>query len=239
MKISICIATYNGEKYLKQQLDSILNQLENDDEVIISDDGSTDNTLEIIKSYQDFRIKLYDTKVFQSPIFNFENALNYISGDVVVLADQDDIWEENKLEVIRKSFENDLDIVVLKMYNGVCIDECGKITEHDLFKYIGVKDGLFLNIIKNSFIGCNIAFSSKLLNFVLPFPKKIPMHDSWLGCNAYIYGKVEFIDEKVFQYRIHDNNYSIQKSSLYQKLLWRFYLIGSLIQRLFDVKYTS
>ncbi len=238
MKISVCIATYNGSIFLKKQLDSILDQLENDDEVIISDDNSQDDTLNIIESFNDERIKVYKNTTPHSPIFNFENALKHVSGDVVVLADQDDIWEKNKLEVIRKSFEKNANDISLKMYNGVCIDESDKIVEYDLFK-IGIKDGLFLNIIKNSFIGCNIAFSAKLLNFVLPFPKKIPMHDSWLGCNAYIYGKVEFIDEKVFQYRIHNNNYSLKNNSLMQKVKWRVNLVSSLIQRYIDVKRTS
>ncbi|WP_457743351.1 glycosyltransferase family 2 protein [Sulfurimonas sp.] len=240
MKISICIATYNGEKYLKQQLDSILDQLENEDEVIISDDGSTDNTLEIIKSCQDSRVQVYDTEVFQSPIFNFENALKYTSGDIIVLCDQDDIWEKNKLATIKQSFEDCLPTTVaLRMYNGRCIDENGVVIEDDLFEYLHIREGFFQNIVKNSFIGCNIAFTRALLEKVLPFPKKIPMHDVWLGTNAYLYGEVKFIDKKVFRYRIHKNNYSLKNNSLMQKVKWRVNLVSSLIQRYIDVKYRT
>jgi len=238
--ISVCIATYNGEKYLKQQLDSILNQLEKDDEVIISDDGSTDTTVDIIQAYNDSRIKLYSDKVFHSPIFNFENALKYASGDIIVLCDQDDIWEENKLAVIKQSFEDcSKDTVALRMYNGRCIDENNVVIEEDLFNYLHIREGLLQNIIKNSFIGCNIAFTRALLDKILPFPKKIPMHDVWLGTNAYLYGDVKFIEKKVFRYRIHKNNYSIKDNSLIQKIKWRINLVSSLIQRYIHVKYRT
>ena len=100
--ISVCIATYNGEKYIREQLDSILPQLGLDDEVIISDDSSTDNTLKIIEEYNDCRIKIFSNNKFYSPILNFENALKKAQGDFIFLSDQDDIWKSNKVEVVMK-----------------------------------------------------------------------------------------------------------------------------------------
>jgi len=97
MKISVCMATYNGERYLKEQLDSILKQLSFTDEIIISDDGSQDRTIEIIESFGDSRIKLFHSTQ-QNLIYNFENALSKASGDIIFLSDQDDIWYENKVE---------------------------------------------------------------------------------------------------------------------------------------------
>ena len=95
--ISVCIPTFNGEKYLNKQLDSILPQLEPEDEIIISDDSSSDNTLSIIKSYKDERIKLLMNNDFKSPAFNLENALINAQGDYIFLSDQDDIWMKGKL----------------------------------------------------------------------------------------------------------------------------------------------
>jgi len=237
MKLSICIATYNGGKHIKQQLESILHQISDDDELIISDDSSTDNTISIIKSFQDHRIILYENQKFQSPIFNFENAIKHSKGDIIVLSDQDDIWRSNKIQLIRSTINNDE--ILLRMYNGNCIDNNETIIQSNLFDYIGVQYGLLSNIKKNSFIGCNIAFSSKLKNIILPFPKDIPMHDMWIGSCAYLFGEVKFIDEKIFSYRLHDNNYTGAKTSFIQKFKWRIKLIKNLIKRYIYVKYSN
>jgi glycosyltransferase involved in cell wall biosynthesis len=239
MKISVCMATYNGQKYIKEQLDSILIQLKNDDEVIISDDSSSDKTTEIVKAYNDKRIKVYEKQKFRSPIFNFENALQYASGDIIVLSDQDDVWENDKLDVVRESFKHLSDEIVLMMFNGRCIDENGSVLNNNLFEYIRIHQGLISNIMKNSFIGCNIAFTKNLLNVVLPFPDDTPMHDMWLGTSAYIYGDVKFVDRKVFNYRLHENNFTGKKTSLIQKIKWRVVLIKNLIKRYLYVKYFS
>jgi len=235
MKISVCMATYNGSKYISKQLESILMQLGKYDELIISDDSSSDNTVEIIKKFNDNRIKLLLNQQFKSPIFNFENAIKYATGNIVILSDQDDLWFSNKVDVIRNSMSNDG--VSLKMYNGNCIDGVGEIIKADLFDYIGIKYGLLINIKKNSFIGCNIAFSKELLNVILPFPRDIPMHDVWIGSCAYLFGEVEFIDEKIFSYRLHDNNFTGKKSSFFQKVKWRYQLMKNLIIRYINVKY--
>jgi len=203
------MATYNGEKYIQKQLESILTQIELDDEVIISDDSSFDSTTNIIKAFNDKRIKLHEGQKFQSPIFNFENAIKLSKGDVIILADQDDIWKSNKVDTIKKSMANNERS--LKMYNGNCIDGHDVVIKDDLFDYIGISYGLLSNTRKNSFIGCNIAFNKELLEFILPFPKNIPMHDMWIGSCAYLFGRVEFVDEKIFSYRLHDNNFTEKK----------------------------
>ena len=120
--ISVCIATYNGEKYIKAQLESILAQIGQDDEIIVSDDNSTDNTISEIESLNDNRIKVKKNrktikkesqhKVFQlmdKIRLNFENALVEAKGDYIFLADQDDIWKEDKVKSILKMLE-DLEI---------------------------------------------------------------------------------------------------------------------------------
>ncbi len=229
--ISVCIATYNGEKYIKEQLDSILYQLDRTDEIIISDDSSTDKTIEIIKSFNDNRIILYENQKFKSPIFNFENTLYHAQGDYVFLADQDDIWMPKKVETIKKFLKNyDL---VLSDANIIYSKET---TIYDSFYIInGSKNGFINNIIKNSYLGCTMAFNRKILEKSLPFPKDIPMHDWWIGLIAEIYGKTYFINEKLISYRRHSNNVSPtgEKShySFSQKILFRVIMIKNLILR--------
>ena len=95
MKISVCIATYNGAKYIEEQVQSILYQLSEKDEIINSDDGSKDNTLAIIKSLNDARIKVIHNTLKHGLVSNFENAIKHADGDYIFLSDQDDIWTSN------------------------------------------------------------------------------------------------------------------------------------------------
>lgn len=200
--ISVCIATYNGEKYIRQQLDSILLQTKTVDEIIISDDSSTDRTVDIIKSYNDSRINLIENQSFNSPIFNLENAIKHSKGYYVFLADQDDIWNINKVEVMLKHLQN---------YHLV-ISDCNIINDKNetihpsAFKIYNSRKGLIKNIIKNSYIGCCIAFKKELLDYILPFPKRISMHDLWIGLIAELFFSVYFCDEQLMLYRRHSKN---------------------------------
>ena len=105
MKISVCMATHNGERYLHEQLASILSQLGEGDEVIISDDSSTDGTVDIIRGFGDSADPPSAGQHLLQPHANLENALKHASGDIIALSDQDDVWLENKVEIIRERFE--------------------------------------------------------------------------------------------------------------------------------------
>jgi len=229
--ISVCIATYNGEKYIQDQLDSILIQLDKEDEIIISDDSSTDRTIEIIKAFHDKRIILYENQKFKSPIFNFENTLKYASGDYIFLADQDDIWVPNKVTTIRKYLVN-YDLVVS---DTDIIDAHGNSLNKSFYQMNDSKKGLVKNIVKNSYLGCTMAFNQKILQKSLPFPRDIAMHDWWIGLIAELYGETYFIDEKLILYRRHGNNSSpAGEKSLYtfsKKISFRFVMIKNLILR--------
>lgn len=230
MKISVCMATYNGEKYIEEQLRSILSQLGENDEVIISDDSSTDNTVNIIKSFNDKRIKIFDHQKFRSPILNFENALKHATGDIIVLADQDDIWKPHKIETIKKYLQ-DYDLVVS---DADIIDEFGNIIAFSFFKINNSKKGLMRNLIKNSYMGCTMAFNRKILEKALPFPRDIPMHDWWIGLIAEMYGKTYFIEDKLISYRRHGANTSPtgekSKYSLSDKILFRVKILKNLLK---------
>ena len=142
MKISVCLATYNGEKFLKEQLDSILNQLESDDELIISDDGSKDKTLEIIRAYKDQRIRIFRNMNKHGVVFNFENAIQKSSGNIILLCDQDDVWFPNKVKVLTKELE-EFDFVV---HNALLVDENGKSLNQDFFSFRKNSYGYWANL---------------------------------------------------------------------------------------------
>lgn len=239
MKRSICMATYNGEKYIYAQLDSILKQLSENDEVIISDDSSTDRTGDIIKMFKDRRIKLYEDNHFYSPIFNLENALKKASGDIIFLSDQDDIWLDNKVEVMTKL----LQLYDLVVSDCTLIDENETVLNDSFFKLRGAGPGIIHNIYKNSYIGCCMAFNSKLLIKALPFPRNIAMHDMWIGTIGELFGKTCFCEEKLVKYRRHGENASPEinrsKFSILQKFTFRTVLAYQLFKRYVSIKIIS
>lgn len=229
-KISVCIATYNGEKYIYDQLQSILMQLSDNDEVIISDNYSSDKTVKIIELFNDPRIKLYFLKKGDL-IKNFENALLHASGEYIFLADQDDIWLQGKVQIMKEALESH-DLVV-----SDCIVANGDLQIICTSFYSINRSGpsFFKNIIKNSYIGCCMAFNRKTLEASLPFPENIPMHDWWIGLIGEVIGKVIFLDNNLILYRRHDSNASItgKKSTfpLIIRLKWRFILAKEIILR--------
>ena len=228
MKVSICIATYNGEKYIGEQLSSILSQINSNDEIIISDDSSSDNTLSIIKSFNDPRISIYNSTA-RHPSFNFENALNKATGEIIFLSDQDDVWLENKVCIMSKALEN-ADLVLSDCYVG---DEKLKILHSSFFELYKCNIGWLKNILVNSYIGCSIAFHRKILEKALPFPKgKLLLHDYWIGMVAETYFSPKLIPDKLIIYRRHASNASpttgVSNNSLLKKILIRFVILKGL-----------
>ena len=219
--ISVCMATYNGEKYIKEQLSSILSQLSEKDEIIVSDDSSTDKTVEIIESFQDKRIKILKNNKFRQPNLNFENALKYSKGDIIFLSDQDDVWVKNKVEIILNQLKK-YDLIVSDAF---ITNEKLNITNESLFSEVNSNRGILKNIIKNTYYGCCMAFKRKVLKKALPFPKTREIgHDLWLGIIADRYFKVKFLKEKLIYFRRHENTLTTIKKSkrrLIVKLLGR------------------
>jgi len=229
MNISVCMATHNGEKYLRQQVDSILAQLSGHDELIISDDNSSDTTLSILHSYNDSRIMLLESKKFGSPSRNFEHALTHCRNSFIFLADQDDIWHPDKITVMKAALEkNDLVVCDCEIVN-----ENLSTLHHSFFSQNHSRSGLIKNFVKNSFIGCCMAFRKPVLTKALPFPENIPFHDQWIGLIAERYFTVAFIPEVLVAHRRHFNNYSStgEKSevSFRDKIKLRFHLAKELL----------
>ncbi len=225
--ISVAMATFNGEKYINEQIDSILPQLCENDEIIISDDGSTDNTIQILKEYRDNRIKIICGS-HKGVKQNFANAISHCNGKYIFLSDQDDIWINNKVNNILNEFEKHKYSCIV--HDCLAFDSnSGEVIIPSFFKFRKSKKGKWKNIIKNSYIGCCMAFNSNLKNKILPIPEEINMHDQWIGLIAEKYGKVKFINKILLKYRRHDNNVSkLKHKSIKNMILDRYNLIKKL-----------
>ena len=202
--ISVCMATYNGAKYIKKQLASILSQLSPIDEIIVSDDGSKDETISIIESLCDSRIKIYKNTGKHGVVSNFENALSKANGDIIFFSDQDDIWAENKVQVMVRELQNS-DLVV---HDALIMDKDDNISNVNYYSLRAPHLGYWNNLMRNCFVGSCLAFKKEMLPYVLPFPKHILWHDMWIGLVVSKKRKVKFIDDKLLYYRRHGGNAS-------------------------------
>lgn len=205
--ISIAMCTYNGEKYIHEQIESILKQTVSNIELIIVDDGSTDNTIQIINDYYklDNRIKLFINERNLGYIKNFERAISLTKGDYIVLSDQDDIWNLNKLEILKIELENsDVDLVYA---NSTFIDENKNILNKKLFdfapNYFG-NDNLKV-IFNNPITGHSMMFKNEAIQISIPFPDKI-FHDLWITFVFSTLFKIKRVEQSLVNYRIHQNN---------------------------------
>lgn len=188
-----------------------MSNLKQNDEIIISDDGSTDNTVEIIKKYEDNRIKILNGPK-NGVKKNFENAIRNCTGDIIFLADQDDIWKENKVKKVLEQFEKNDEVTLVIHDATVFNSEDESIIYESFFKYRNSGKGIIKNIYKNTYIGCCMAFKNEVIKSVLPIPNNIEMHDQWIGIiNEKKCGKSLFLPEKLIRYRRHLNNVSEMK----------------------------
>lgn len=216
---TVCVATYNGEAFIEQQLRSILAQIAPDDEVIVSDDGSTDKTLKIVDSIGEKRIRVRHSKAhyFRD---NFVEMLREAKGDIIFLSDQDDVWLPGKYE---RCIE-ELKTADLVCTNSRMTDAQLNVIEPDFFRIYRSGPGVLKNALNNTYYGSCMAFRRSLLDYALPMPETHEIgHDLWMGLVAEMTGKVRFIDTPYLLYRRHDvtatNTESLWNRS--SRPLWR------------------
>ena len=211
--ISVCVATYNGEKYIAEQLRSILSQLGAEDEVVVSDDESTDKTLEVIENLHDPRIRILHSTAHYFK-WNFLNALQAAKGEIIFLADQDDVWLPGKVEKCVEALK-EVDLVV---HDSRVVDDDMNVIHPSFFRFYGSGPGLLKNSLNNTYFGSCMAFKRKILEAALPFPKTNEIgHDIWLGLVGEMVGQVRFLNEPLLLYRRHD----LARTNLEQTLLKR------------------
>lgn len=233
--ISVCIASFNGAKYIKEQIVSILNQIGTDDEVIIVDDCSKDNSIEILKSFDDKRLKIYLNEKNMGHVYTFGRAISLTTKDYIFLADQDDIWLEKRLITIMKNLKETEVMLVSSNYSLINAngDELpppiSKLHSKDSFNYWGNIRGIFMGT--RPYFGCAMAFKDNIKDIILPIPSYIESHDLWIAmvCN-YLKSNIH-IDDYTLARRLHGNNLTpTSKRSLLKKLKSRVIFAISLFE---------
>ena len=203
--VSVVIATYNGQRFIADQIDSILNQTYKNLEIIAIDDCSTDNTVEILNSYlpKDERIKLIVNESNLGYVKNFEKGLKVCAGKYIAPSDQDDIWMKEKIEVLLGKMESH-EIVYS---NSELIDSHGESLHKKLsdIKRLLSFDDCLTYAIGNTAPGHAMLVTKELVNRCYPFPTMIP-HDYWLGFVATCTGPIKFVDIPLVKYRQHTQN---------------------------------
>ncbi len=218
MILSVALCTCNGEKFLREQLNSILDQTLPVDEIVICDDASSDNTKNILASYQQKYpdiIKVHFNESSLGTIKNFEKAISLTNGQLIFLSDQDDIWYENKVSVMTSFFKKHLQCKLL-FTNGLLVDDKTKSLNTTLWDKWGFNNPkrqswknnnkAFNDLLENDnkITGATVCFHKSLKKFILPI--EVPLgywHDAWLGLHASAQKGLYYIDENLINYRIH------------------------------------
>jgi glycosyltransferase involved in cell wall biosynthesis len=223
------MATYNGERFLAEQLTSILSQLSDGDEVIVVDDASRDGTLAIVDSFGDRRVRLLRQECNQGILKTFERALGEAKGEIVFLADQDDVWRADKVAKVTAMFSSHPGTSLI-LSDYAIIDAKGDTVLESRFKTERFHPGVLRTLVRNQYHGCAMAFRRSILEYCLPFPTDTPMHDMWIGMVSQFAGKVALIDEPLVFYRRHDRNESPKTHApLLRMLRWRWALVKNLV----------
>jgi glycosyltransferase involved in cell wall biosynthesis len=226
--ISVCMATYNGGAYLKEQIDSVLMQLQQGDELIIADDGSCDGTVDVIKSYGS-RVKLLAVDRVGGVVKNFERLLIACNGEVIILCDQDDIWLDGRVDFIRERLRG----VTLLVMNGEVVGPDLTSLGKDIYTMVGVPGGFIGTFISTRYVGACMAFRRELLDVVLPFPSNIRWHDWFIALVAVLLFDVECSDRRTILFRRHGNNASDtglpSRNSLFDKIKMRYWMLRAVL----------
>jgi glycosyltransferase involved in cell wall biosynthesis len=219
--VSIAMTTYNGEKYLQEQMESIINQTYKNWEIIICDDNSNDKTISILKEYAsaDSRIKIFENEVNIGFKRNFEKALKICGGNYIALADQDDIWEKEKIEILVNKIGNH------DLIHSACslIDEDSNEISPEWIKKDRFKYSFSTFVFGNTVTGCTVLFKRDLLKNFFPVPSGEKYHDWWLALLASKQNGIFYIRRKLVRYRQHQNqDTGALTEKLSQKLMNKF-----------------
>lgn len=226
--ISVAMTTHNGEKYLRQQIDSILRQLSPEDEIVISDDGSTDNTIKIIEAYNSPNIRLLHWSTNLSlPLperigENFGNALAHCRGEYIFISDQDDIWLQRKVETMVEALQ-ECDLVIS---NSLLLEKGCRCVRNFYNHRSPLRNYI---LVGKKYQGCCMALRAEALQRILPLPKRVALYDSYIGLVVELTGRVKYIAQPLLIHRIHTENTSKNmRNPLHYKISYRIRLLSDI-----------
>ncbi len=233
-KVAILLSTYNGEKYLKHQLDSLYNQTYRNFTILARDDGSIDNSLDILKAYA---IEVIPQGKNLGPLGSFSALLEYAinkntDSQYFMFCDQDDVWKEEKIEktlIKMRELESKFGDIPLLVHTDLeVVDEDLETLDKSFWHFEQINPGMngFNRLLmQNTITGCTVMINRKLVELAMPIPDGAIMHDWWLGLVASQFGKIGFVDEPLIKYRQHSANSIGAKGFNYLSVLVRFYKI--------------
>lgn len=233
-RVSVAMAVYNGANYLREQIDSILCQLSENDELIVSFDESTDMSKEILDNYMriDKRVKVFKNHYNPGVVKNFQNALEHASGDIIFFSDQDDVWLPGKVELVMKEFEDPYVSVVI--HDSYPTDAKLNILKDSTFKCRGgARKTTLGNWIRLSYIGCCMAFRADYKSVIVPIPTIHRSHDWWTGC-LLACGKTRMsvINKPLIYHREHGDNVTpMKRPPLSYQIQVRWIILKNIILR--------
>lgn len=229
--ISIALASYNGSKYIREQLDSILRQTYQNFELVICDDCSTDNTWHILQEYaqKDTRVKIYANEANIGFKKNFEKAISKCNGEYIAMSDQDDIWTNNHLEILL----NNLGEYSISGGNAILVDKEGrslntKLNEVDKFLFFQSDKFLYrILFISDPIQGASMLMHKTFVQNCLPIPDGVVYHDAWFAACACFEHGINYTFDIINHYRQHDNNVTFsahnkQTKGFFQGIVTRF-----------------
>jgi len=202
--ISVAMCTYNGEKYIRAQLESILSQTYQSFEIIIVDDCSADNTYKILEEFakKDARIKCYRNDTNLGFNQNFQKAVSLALGNYIAISDQDDVWKPEKLEVLLEHIGNNW----LIFSNSSRMNENGADLQKKLLNGFALEGMTYKSILLINWVtGHTSLFKKEFLSYILPFPKN-GYYDWWMGFVAFYHHKITYVDAILTDYRIHEKS---------------------------------
>lgn len=231
---SICIATYNGERYIKQQLESILDQINDIDEIVVIDDCSTDNTVAIIQNFNSARIKLVINEYNVGHVQSFAKAIQYSCKNIIFLSDQDDVWCDGRLELMKTAFALHKPYVIASNFSEF-FDSDLYLSMPDSILYSSDSIRNFSNIVgiflgRRPYFGCCMAFSRDIIDIIMPIPKIIEAHDIWIAMAGNFMCRVLHLDGVTIMRRIHQSNLTSRtRRGMWSIVVTRLIFVASLI----------
>jgi len=236
--VSVVMAVYNGERFLRQQVDSVLNELLPGDELIIIDDASTDASFTLLEGISSPALQIYTNPSNLGVIGSFERGLQIAAHEFIFLCDQDDVWLPGKRAAFVAAFEQDPTVSVV-ISDAQVIDAQGQLSAQSFMATRGGFNGsVYATVWRNRYLGCAMALHRSLLELALPIPPQVPMHDMWFGAIGSVTGKVVYIPKPFLQYRRHTGNVSpSRRQSLPKMIRWRIDLLFALCIRMLSNRF--
>jgi glycosyltransferase involved in cell wall biosynthesis len=233
--VSVVMTVHNGHRFLAEQVASILAQLEPGDELIAIDDASTDDSVEILRSFGSSCIRVHPNSLNQGVVRSIEQGLRLASAEFIFLSDQDDVWLPGKRRAFVAEFERDPSVLIV-ISDAVVIGGNDELIAPSFMRMRrAFKSGVASTLWRSRYLGCAMAIRRSLLNLALPIPPSVPMHDMWLGALGRLCGEVRFIDTPYLKYRRHAANLTSLRTAFRcgQMLRWRIALVVALFVRFF------